>query len=381
MKNRFIDSSPASLRALFAPEVQLIDVRSEIEFAAGALSNSINLPILHTHERAIVGTTYAEHGSDTAVEVGFRLVSGEKRKERIQKWQEACHHCHIAALLCWRGGMRSTIAQQWLKETGLDVPRIEGGYKFLRHYLEEELKYIFSTRRVIPIWGMTGCGKTSHLAPLGRGFGFIDLEALACHRGSAFGCVLPTQPAQPTFENSISIEAIRIPPHVPIIIEAESKTIGKRALPVVVWNSIMCSEMILVEDSLEARTERIVNEYIIFLLTSFQQKSNEGDSTNTPVIELGNFLRSCLMRIAKRLGSERTHKIEGMLNQALQCQEATGSLEKHKDWIRILLSDYYDPQYMHQLNTKPKSKLIAKCRPEELKEVVEKHQKDQFDCA
>ena len=40
----------------------IIDVRSEIEFDKGHIPGAVNIPILNTEERKIVGTTFKQAG-------------------------------------------------------------------------------------------------------------------------------------------------------------------------------------------------------------------------------------------------------------------------------------------------------------------------------
>ncbi|SQI41686.1 tRNA 2-selenouridine synthase [Serratia plymuthica] len=43
-------------------------------------------------------------------------------------------------IYCFRGGLRSQLVQQWLREAGVAYPRISGGYKALRHFLLDTLE-------------------------------------------------------------------------------------------------------------------------------------------------------------------------------------------------------------------------------------------------
>ena len=91
-------------------------MRAPSEFQLGQLPNSFNAPILNDEERAQVGTAYKQHGHDAAVALGHRLVSGETKAMRIAAWQDFCHANPEAFIMCWRGGQRSELAQQWLAE-------------------------------------------------------------------------------------------------------------------------------------------------------------------------------------------------------------------------------------------------------------------------
>ena len=107
-----------------------IDVRSEIEFQGSHFSNSLNLPLLNSSERAEVGLIYKTEGQAAAIACGHQLVSGEKRQERTELWLKAVTN-GARGLFCARGGLRSKIACEGIRERRLPLPRVEGGYKAL----------------------------------------------------------------------------------------------------------------------------------------------------------------------------------------------------------------------------------------------------------
>ena len=60
-----------------------------------------------------------------------------------------------------RGGLRSHIAQEWLRENGKEVPLVLGGYKKLRNHCIKILDRIEEIdQNWIIIGGRTGSGKT-----------------------------------------------------------------------------------------------------------------------------------------------------------------------------------------------------------------------------
>ena len=126
-----------NLESLLRDDTPLIDTRSPVEFAKGSLPTAINLPLLMNDEREAVGTCYEEHGQEAAVRLGHELVSGERKAERVEAWQCFASQHPEGALFCFRGGMRSEIAQRWLKDAGVDYPRIKGGYTAMRRWLSE----------------------------------------------------------------------------------------------------------------------------------------------------------------------------------------------------------------------------------------------------
>ena len=122
----------ADHRRILREGLPLIDLRAPTEFALGAFPGAVNLPLLTDAERAAVGTRYKQCGQQAAIALGEELVSGATRTERIDSWRTFIATHPGTLLYCWRGGLRSQIAQEWLRDSGVEVARIAGGYKTLR---------------------------------------------------------------------------------------------------------------------------------------------------------------------------------------------------------------------------------------------------------
>src|SRR5688500_20293163 len=101
-------------------------------------------------------------------------------------------------LHCWRGGERSASVAWLLSKAGFkEVHTLTGGYKAFRKRVIELFQEPFDLKVV---GGFTGSGKTVLLQKLkADGEQVLDLEALACHKGSSFGAW--GQPAQPRTEH------------------------------------------------------------------------------------------------------------------------------------------------------------------------------------
>ena len=69
------------------------------------------------------------------------LVSGELKARRLAQWVEFARQYPQGYLYCWRGGLRSETVQTWLREAGIEYPRVIGGYKAMRRFLLDELEY------------------------------------------------------------------------------------------------------------------------------------------------------------------------------------------------------------------------------------------------
>ncbi|HEY5715295.1 MAG TPA: rhodanese-like domain-containing protein, partial [Psychromonas sp.] len=161
-------------RSLLLAKIPMIDLRSPIEFAQGAFPESYNLPLMTDSEREQVGTCYKNSGQDAAIALGYQLVASDIQN-RINKWAEFKQANPTAWLYCFRGGLRSRLSAQFLKDNGVDIEIVPGGYKALRHYLLGVIEKAAQQRLTI-VSGNTGCGKTRLIQALDNG---LDLEGRA----------------------------------------------------------------------------------------------------------------------------------------------------------------------------------------------------------
>ncbi len=312
---------------LFLQSTPLLDVRSESEFVQGSFPLATNIPILNDSERHQVGLCYAQKGSTAALALGHQLVCGETKRQRVDTWKEFAQKNLTGALFCWRGGERSRLAQEWLLEAGVNFPRIEGGFKALRRFLMETMEDIISKTEWIVIAGPTGSGKTERIQKMENA---IDLEACANHRGSAFGGNPSPQPSQIDFEHCLAIELLKRHEKgiTKIYAEDESRMVGKSALPISLYQKILTSPLIVIDEPMEKRVERVLRDYV------------------TPAPEK---MLPALERIAKRLGGALYKNIRQDLAQALCLEEPEQSAIYHRVWIEKILTEYYDPMYDHSL--------------------------------
>ena len=257
------------LLKLFRQQIPLIDVRAPIEFHDGSIPFSVNLPILNNEERAQVGTCYKELGQAAAIELGNKLVTGTVKSERVKAWSEFIHQHPEAEVFCFRGGLRSKTACQWLSEVGLSKGPIEGGYKRIRTFFLSWLNEA-PLPDLIKIGGPTGSAKSDFILK----FVHLDLEKLAHHRGSAFG-FMGAQPTQITFENQLALELIKFSGKK-IIVEDESATIGKIVVPMRLFAHMRESSMVILKVEQEQRIKNIFNlnnTFSIFFIINYKTKA------------------------------------------------------------------------------------------------------------
>lgn len=295
----------------------LIDTRAPVEFAKGSFPGAVNLPLMTDSERQKVGTCYKQQGQEAAIRLGHQLVSGAVKAARVQAWHDFAH-------------------------ARMPYPRIRGGYKAMRGFLLQTLDAAVADLGFLRIGGLTGSGKTEVLQQLANG---VDLEGHANHRGSSFGRRATPQPSQIGFENALAIDLLRKREAGwrTLVLEDEARLIGRCALPLPLHQRMPAIPLVWLEATFEARVERILRDYVIDLCAEFVSElgADQGPSG------FHERLQEALCHIAKRLRPERARELADVLAAAFAAQQRGEGFDGHRDWIRVLLREYYDPLYAH----------------------------------
>jgi tRNA 2-selenouridine synthase len=296
--------------------------------ARGAIPGAPTLPILEDDERHAVGLRYAEEGQAAATREG-ELRTRDDMARRAAAWRAAASE-RPSAFFCWRGGLRSELAQRLAGDPA--TPRIEGGYKALRAHLVGSLPGSLARRVPLVVSGSTGCGKTELLATAAElpTILALDLEGAAEHRGSAFGATGP-QPAQATFEHRLAIPLL-LGCEPWLLLENESRNVGRVHLPAPLYEVVACAPRIVLEASLDERLRRIHRDYAD---VPARRRGVE------PVLAE---LQEAVRRLRRRLGAEATERMIEVLSEVRR-QGAWHDPEAFRPVIEPLLRDYYDPAY------------------------------------
>jgi tRNA 2-selenouridine synthase len=310
------------------PPYAIIDVRSPVEIARGALPGAHALPLLSDDERHQVGLRYAEAGQEAAVRLGWELTEPHLAA-RVAAWRSVAAAAPTA-VVCWRGGLRSALATELI-----DLPQVRavaGGYKAVRRQLSATLPEALARAPLLVLTGLTGSGKTELLRRL-RGvttdLAVLDLEALARHRGSSFGAIDQPQPAQPTFEHELTSGLLLHRARV-VVVEDESRFVGRRVLPPPLLEAMQRAPVALLETSLEERVARVFAEYV------------RTPALRQSVPAARAALDAATARLRRRLGGPRSRAVHAAL--------AVAELDwfdpaAHREWIGLLLEHYYDRLY------------------------------------
>ena len=292
----------------------ILDVRAPAEFAQGHQLGAISLPLFSDEERAHIGTAYKRVSPEQAVHLGLKYF-GPKMADMAKQAKKLAPGREVR-LHCWRGGMRSQAVQWLLELSGFTVHLLEGGYKA---YRQAVLDALAQPRPWWVLGGPTGSGKTEVLHRLAAaGQPTLDLEGLACHKGSSFGGIgQPAAPTQEQFENNLAAALAQLPAHAPAWVEDESRQIGRLVLPNPLYDALRAAPCYELATPRAERIRRLAAEY---------------GPTQDPAL-----LSAAIERLSKRLG--------GLATRAALAAVTAGDFEQ----MVALVLDYYDKAYGYGL--------------------------------
>lgn len=310
----------------------VLDVRSPGEFTHAHFPGAISFPLFTDEERAVVGTLYKQKSREDAIKAGLDFF-GPKMRGMVETAESILKENNSTSkqvfVYCWRGGMRSAGVAWLLDLYGFKVHSLVGGYKSFRRFVLDSFLLPFQLRI---LGGYTGSGKTELLKSIQeKGAAIIDLEALANHKGSAFGNIgLPEQPSQEMFDNLLGLALYRLTGsgaitdglrnmNRPIWLEDESQRIGKVNIHPDFWKQMRSSPIWFLDIPFEERLDHLVAEY--------------GELDREKMIE-------AIGRISSRLGGLETKNAIRFLQEG-----------NTKESFRILLK-YYDKWYHKGLHNR-----------------------------
>lgn len=312
---------------------EIIDVRTPDEYADDHIPGAINCPVLSNEERITVGTLYKQVSPFEARKVGAALVAKNiahhlqtRFMDKPKSWKPLVY--------CWRGGQRSGAMSIILGQVGWAAYKLEGGYKTWRRDVLEKLETLPARFSFRIICGPTGSGKSRLLDALAaEGAQVLDLEALACHRGSVLGGIpAQAQPSPKAFETALAQTLSRFDPARPVFVEAESSKIGRLTLPAPLVRAMHGSACVLLDTARSARIALLMEEYQHFI--------NDPEALIKRLEILKPFHGT--KRIEEWEGLVRAGKFDALVNELL-------ALHYDPSYLRSQGNHYGDMEHAHQL--------------------------------
>jgi tRNA 2-selenouridine synthase len=298
----------------------LIDVRTPLEFEEDHIPGAHNVPLLTNEERVEIGTIYKQVGPVEARRRGLELTCSRfyTMVDRILSLSAG----RPIIVYCWRGGLRSHSVAILVEACGTPASQLIGGYKRFRAQVIDYFDRCDFVSPLLVMHGMTGTGKTTFINGLNRDdWATIDLEGIACHRGSAFGALgLEQNFTQKHFETTLWNEFRMLPPEKAIVLEGESQRIGRYSLPGRLYQKMAENCRVWCHASLETRVQRLTEEYA---RPEYREAMGEA-----------------LERIRKKLSGPRYIELKSMLDEWDVAGVARGLIEgyydrmyyKHRPW-------------------------------------------------
>jgi tRNA 2-selenouridine synthase len=249
----------------FSTYALVIDARTPHEYEEDHIPGAANLPVVDDEQFAEVGTMHATD-PHSAYLVGAQYAS-RNVADHIRKRISAYGPDSRFLVYCFRGGKRSRVWADMLRNIGFATDVLKGGWKEYRRWVRASLETLPSRFEWRVLSGLTGCGKTRLLQALAdQGNQVLDLEGLASHRGSLIGAVPGSrQPTQKMFDSLLLDSMRRFDPARPVWVEAESKKVGNLQLPDALFNAMRRTVPLQVTAPLQERVRLLQEDYPHFV--------------------------------------------------------------------------------------------------------------------
>ena len=244
----------------------VIDARSEGEYAEDHLPGAINWPSLHDEERKVVGTQYKQINAFEAKKQGAAWVA-KNIAAHIERDVMGKPRDWQPLIYCWRGGKRSGSLALILDQIGFRVTLVDGGYKAFRAAMVADLQPLAARFEYRVICGTTGSGKTRLLQALqAQGAQVLDLEALANHRSSVLGLIPGmAQPTQKAYDRLIWVKLKSFDAAQPVYIESESKKVGNVTIPQGLIDAMRAGACLQIDLPEDERVALLLEDYDFFV--------------------------------------------------------------------------------------------------------------------
>jgi tRNA 2-selenouridine synthase len=244
----------------------IVDARSESEYAEDHLPGAVNWPTLNDVQRHEVGSTYKQISAFDARKRGG-VLAARNIANHLEREAALLERTWKPLVYCWRGGQRSGSLATVLDAVGFATHVLEGGYVEFRRAVLRALQTQPDALSFKVLCGRTGSAKSRLLQALAaQGAQVLDLEALACHKGSVLGLAPgDVQPGQKAFETAVWDSLRALDPQRPVWAESESRTIGRLRVPEALLLRLRAAPCVQVDMPTAARVDFLLQDYGYFV--------------------------------------------------------------------------------------------------------------------
>jgi tRNA 2-selenouridine synthase len=295
----------------------IFDVRSPKEYEEYHIPGAKCLSMFTNDERAEIGTIYKQNSKEKAMERGLEIVAPKLPDFfKTIKTEMAENPEKQVVIYCARGGMRSKSIAQTVSMMGINCLQLDGGIRSYRKQIENTLMdYVENQKKIIVIEGYTGTMKTKFLENLQEeGFPVINLERMASHKGSIFGRIGEEPASQKLFESRLFERLKKLKESPVLIIESESKRIGRILVPDFLLEGKFSGTRIHIDMPFVMRVKYICDVY-------------------DPLIHKEE-IEEAVLKLSKRIPYPIMKEIKEALTQ-----------QDYEKVVSFLLENYYDPKY------------------------------------
>lgn len=318
-------------QALLLKNPLYIDLRTKEEYRQNHVETAINFEVLTYQERKEVSIMHKNNRIKDAYykAYSYALPKLQALLDIIKENQtrQIVFYCHA-------GRSRSTIVHNVFKTLkGHKIYQLMSGYKGYRRFVNAFFKNDLDRFDFHVLHGYSGSGKTSLLSKLStKGKVVINFADIIHNTGSYFGDIIYSEKSisQKRFEDIVFYK-LYYSTQKKVYVESESRRIGNIYIRTELYDKIQAGNHLLINHSIEQRTEHIYNEYVL---------QNPYFTNDIILKKLEYFI--------KPLGKSTVEKLKVQIKN-----------KEHKAVIRFLLEQYYDPYYKSAIEKyKPYAKEI-----------------------
>ena len=240
-------------------------------------------------------------------------------RARMEGWLARLRQQPDALLYCFRGGLRPETVQQWLAEAGITRPGSRAATRRCATFSSRPRAKASAECDWTVLTGMTGSGKTTCWRTSPRRWIWKGTPVTGVVVWPAAGWATRqhrlSKTGLPSSCFSVATGGITV------VLEDESRLIGRCALPLNLYEAMCRAPLVVVEVPQEARAEQIRTDYVQDLWLRYLEF--HGPDAGWPLF--AGYLTDAMARLKRRLGDKDYRELDGLLQAALRNRPRAGT--------------------------------------------------------